>query len=70
MESYETLILKTLLGNTPKQNYEKLMRVLEITQIIAFPKYGTDEIDWDIFKAAGIIQRESLVDAYKNYKLL
>jgi hypothetical protein len=50
MEPYETVIMRDLPGDTPKAKYEKYLKMKEILQITAYPRFGTFENVYDIAK--------------------
>ena len=56
MEPYETVIMRDLPGDTPKEKYEKYLAMKKLLQIVAYPRYGTIEHDYDLFDLAKMIQ--------------
>lgn len=41
--NYETLILKRLLGDTPKEKYQNLLELEKLVDSVCYPRRGTEE---------------------------
>ena len=67
MVPYDTKIRNALLGDTPKEKYEKLRDMQALLQAIAFPGRGTPEECWDIMDVVKIIRDRQLIDQHGEY---
>lgn len=56
MESYLTTIEEKLGGKTPKESFEKLEKIYDLLNAIAYPRRGTHEEILTIHDVAEIIQ--------------
>ena len=52
MQNYETLIMESLGEGTPREKHERLMKIIELLQAIAYPRRGTWEEYMGIATAA------------------
>ena len=46
--NYDTLIMKSLQGDTPKEKYDWLMRIKSVLISIGYPQVCTDDYDMDM----------------------
>jgi hypothetical protein len=52
MQSYEGLIMESLGEGTPREKYERLKKMIEFLEALAYPRRGTWEEDMAIQTAA------------------
>lgn len=61
MTNYNNDTLDLIPGETPRQKYETLVKIMDLLDKVAYPRRGNEEEDWDIYKVAGLIINENLV---------
>ena len=64
MGPYETAIMRSIPGNTPKEKYEHFANAYQLLQQIGWPRRGTEEESWDIDQIASRA-REIVDDDWK-----
>ena len=53
MESYQKLTLEMIPGQTPREKYESLEKMVALLNALAYPRRGTEEETMTIEQAAG-----------------
>jgi len=61
MRCYKDIIMELLIGDTPKQKHDNLVKINKILSEIAYPRRGTNEETKDIQDFANQIIQHKLI---------
>lgn len=55
MSNYENMIIDLVKGETPKQKYDNLKAILQYSEMMCYPRRGTQDDSFDIYDFARFI---------------